>query len=83
MIRVLFFGPVAERVGVRELELPFRDGMGWREVRDALQPRYPDAFALVSVVAVDGRRVDETSEQDVIPLVDGAEIVFMSRFSGG
>lgn len=82
MIRVLFFGPVAERVGVRELELPFRAGMDWREVRDALQPRYPDAFALVSVVAVNGRRIDEARDE-AEPLADGAEIVFMSRFSGG
>jgi molybdopterin converting factor small subunit len=49
-------------------------------VRDALQPRHPEAFALVSVVAVDGERVrDEPGP----PLSDGCEIVFMSRFSGG
>ena len=82
MIRVLFFGPVAERVGARELELPFRAGMSWRDVRDALQPRYPDAFALVSIVAVDGRRVDEADSQGEA-IADGAELVFMSRFSGG
>ncbi|MDR2689596.1 MAG: MoaD/ThiS family protein [Azoarcus sp.] len=80
MIRVLFFGPVAERVGARQLDLPFRAGLRWQDVRDMLQPRYPDAFALVSIVAVDGERVrDEPGP----PLSDRCEIVFMSPFSGG
>lgn len=80
MIRVLFFGPVADRVGLRQIEVPFRAGMCWQDVRDALQPQYPEAFALVSVTAVNGERVRDDGRA---PLVDGAEIVFMSRFSGG
>ncbi|MDR2614747.1 MAG: MoaD/ThiS family protein [Candidatus Accumulibacter sp.] len=80
MIRVLFFGPVAERVGTRRIDLPFRAGLRWQDVRDALRPRYPEAFAQVSIVAVDGERVrDEFGP----PLSDGCEIVFMSPFSGG
>ena len=80
MITVLFFGPVADRVGSRQIELPFRDGMCWQDVRDTLQPRHPEAFALVSVTAVNGQRVRDDGRT---PLADGAEIVFMSRFSGG
>ena len=80
MIRVLFFGPVADRVGSRRIEVPFRTGMRWQDVRDALRPQHEEAFALVSVVAVNGERVGEA---DDVPLADGAELVFMSRFSGG
>lgn len=80
MIKVLFFGPVADRVGSRQIEVPFREGLYWQDVRDALQPQYPEAFALVSVTAVNGQRV---LGEDGTPLADGAEIVFMSRFSGG
>ena len=80
MIRVLFFGPVADRVGSRQIEVPFRDGVCWQEVRDELQPQYPEAFALVSITAVNGQRVGDDMRA---PLADGAEIVFMSRFSGG
>jgi len=80
MIRVLFFGPVAERAGERQIDVPFRDGLCWQDVRDILRPQYPEAFALVSITAVDGERV---REEDRALLADGAEIVFMSRFSGG
>jgi len=80
MIRALFFGPVAERVGARQIALDFRPGLRWQDVRDELCARHPEAFALVSIIAVDGRRV---AEADAVPLADGAEIVFMSAFSGG
>lgn len=80
MIKVLFFGPVADRVGSRQIDVEFRDGLRWQDVRDELRPQYPEAFALVSVVAVNGERV---RENDATPLSSGAEIVFMSRFSGG
>jgi molybdopterin synthase sulfur carrier subunit len=79
MIRVLFFGPVAERVGARQIELPFRAGLTWQEVREELRQRYPEAFAQVSIVAVDGERVVDAGP----PLSDGAEVVFMSPFAGG
>lgn len=80
MIKVLFFGPVADRVGVRQIDVAWRDGLRWQDVRDELRPQHPEAFALVSVVAVNGERVRDEEEA---PLPDGAEIVFMSRFSGG
>jgi molybdopterin converting factor small subunit len=79
MIRVLFFGPVAERAGVRRVELPFRAGISWQDIREELRPRYPEAFALANLVAVDGERALDAGP----PLADGAEVVFMSPFSGG
>ncbi|MDR0563471.1 MAG: MoaD/ThiS family protein [Azoarcus sp.] len=80
MINVLFFGPVAERTGTRQTSLDFRAGICWQDVRDILRARYPDAFEIVSIVAVNGQRVTETTHT---PLADGAEVVFMSAFSGG
>lgn len=89
MIGVLFFGPVAERVGARQIDVAFRPGLRWQDVRDDLQMRYPEAFKLVSIVAVNGKRVGEQGEpgeQDKpgeAPLTDHSEVVFMSAFSGG
>jgi len=80
MINILFFGPVAERAGARQIDLDFREGLRWQDIRDTLRTRHPEAFEIVSIVAVNGRRVNE---QDTTPLADGAEIVFMSTFSGG
>lgn len=79
MITVLFFGPVAERVGTPRLEIGFQDGMRLQEIRSRLQLQYPEAFALVSMVAVNGAQVREMSVQ----LPDNSEVVFMSKFSGG
>jgi molybdopterin converting factor small subunit len=80
MINVLFFGPVAERAGARQINLNFQEGLRWQDIRDTLRTRHPEAFEIVSVVAVNGQRV---GERDTTPLADGAEIVFMSTFSGG
>jgi molybdopterin converting factor small subunit len=80
MIHVLFFGPVAERVGKRQIEVAFRPGLRWQDIHGELRARHHEAFALVSVVAVNGERV---REDDATPLTDGAEVVFMSAFSGG
>ena len=49
MIRVLFFGPVAERIGLRQLDLPFREGLRWQDVRDEMQTRHGEAFAHVAI----------------------------------
>ncbi|MDR0716655.1 MAG: MoaD/ThiS family protein [Azoarcus sp.] len=80
MIQVLFFGPVAERIGARQIEMDFRQGLRWQDIYGELRAHHQEAFALVSIVAVNGKRVDE---QDDTPLADGAEVVFMSAFSGG
>ncbi|MDR1661156.1 MAG: MoaD/ThiS family protein [Azoarcus sp.] len=80
MIHALFFGPVAERVGARRIEVAFRPGLRWQDLYGELRARHQEAFLLVSIVAVNGKRVDE---QDDTPLADGDEVVFMSAFSGG
>ena len=80
MIKVLFFGPVADRIGARQIDVPFREALRWQDLRDELQVLHPEAFALVAIAAVNGERVGEQGGE---ALVDGAEVVFMSRFSGG
>ena len=79
MITVLFFGPVAEAVGQGRLEFAHRPGLRLQELREELAARYPQAFALVTLAAVDGEHQRDFS----VVLHDGSEVVFMSRFSGG
>jgi molybdopterin converting factor small subunit len=79
MITILFFGPVAERVGASRLEIGHADGMRLRDLQAQLQRRYPQAFEIVSIVAVNGARAHD----DAMPLADRSEVVFMSKFSGG
>jgi len=79
MITVLFFGPVAERVGASRLDVEFQTGMRLQDVQAHLQSRYPEAFALVSLAAVNGQQVRDR----YLPLADNSEVVFMSKFSGG
>lgn len=79
MIDVLFFGPVAERMGTGRLQVVHRPGLRLDELRADLQAEHPEAFALVSLAAVDGEHVRDFAR----PLDDGSEVVFMSKFSGG
>jgi molybdopterin synthase sulfur carrier subunit len=79
MITVLFFGPVAERVGTSRLEIGFIEGMRLRDVQAQLQQRYPQAFEIVSIAAVNGAQVRDGA----LALSDCSEVVFMSRYSGG
>jgi sulfur-carrier protein len=79
MITILFFGPVAERVGANRLAVDYHPGMCVQDVQAKLQEQYPAAFELVSLVAVDGAHVRDKS----IGLTNNSEVVFMSKFSGG
>ncbi len=79
MITILLFGPVAERVGKSRLDVEFEDGMCLQDLRAQLEPLYPEAFALVSLAAVNGTHARDMS----LALADGCEVVFMSKFSGG
>jgi len=79
MIKVLFFGPVAERVGAREAQVACRAGMRLLDLRDELAARHPQAFGIVGCVAVNGEQARDLS----LPLADGSEVAFMSGFSGG
>lgn len=79
MIRVLFFGPVAERVGANEVQAEFRTGLRLQDLREHLQAMHPAAFEIVCFAAVNGEHALDMS----VPLNDGSEVVFMSKFSGG
>jgi molybdopterin converting factor small subunit len=79
MIRVLFFGPVAERVGSSEVSVEFSAGMRLQDLRAQLQVSHPAAFEIVCFAAVNGEHVLDMS----LPLAEGSEVVFMSKFSGG
>ena len=79
MIKVMFFGPVAERVGKSEVEVEYRTGMRLQDVRAQLQSRYPEAFEIVCFAAVNGAHALDMS----LPLAEQSEVVFMSKFSGG
>lgn len=79
MIRVLFFGPVAERIGNNTLQLEYRPGLRLQDMRDELAAQYPQAFEIVCFAAVNGEHVRDMS----LPLADNSEVAFMARFSGG
>jgi len=79
VIRVLFFGPVAERVQTREKQLGFIQGMKLQDVVTVLSAACPQAFDIVSFAAVNQVQVKNMD----LPLNDGDEIAFMAKFSGG
>ena len=79
MIDVLFFGPVAERIGKHALQVDHRQGMSLQELRDELAAIYPAAFELVCFVAANKAHVRDLS----LVLADGSEVAFMAKFSGG
>lgn len=79
MIKVLFFGPVAQRAGCRELAIGYRAGLRLQDLRDELAAHYADAFAIVCFTAVDGAQAHDPTQ----PLADGSEVAFMAKFSGG
>ena len=79
MIRVLFFGPVADRVGSNALQVEYRQGMKLQALHDELSALYPQAFEIVCFAAVNGEHVRDMS----LTLVDNSEVAFMAKFSGG
>lgn len=79
MIRVLFFGPVAEQVGARELSLEFFSGTKLQDVVTQMQTQYAQAYKLVSFIAVNN---SQTKDMNLV-LHEHDEIAFMSKFSGG
>jgi molybdopterin converting factor small subunit len=79
MIKVLFFGPVADRVQMRETQVEYTQGMTLHNVIAHLGMQHPGAFSLVSFIAVNQTQVHD--KQTV--LHDNDEIAFMAKFSGG
>lgn len=79
MIKILFFGPVAERVGQHDLLLPATPGLTLQHLYDELQQRFPRAFEIVCFTALNGEMLRDLSHTVQM----GDEVVFMSKFSGG
>ena len=79
MIKVLFFGPVAERIDSNQVTVAFRPDIRLQDVLDELATQYPHAFEIVCFAAVNGEHVRDISS----PLADNSEVAFMARFSGG
>lgn len=79
MIKVMFFGPVAERVGANMLQVEFRHGMRLHDLHQQMQRLYPAAFEIVCFTAMNGEHVRDMQ----LPVADNSEVVFMSKFSGG
>lgn len=79
MIKVLFFGPVADRVQTRELRIDYTPGMTLHDVIAHIGTAHPGAFSIVSFIAVNQQQVHD--KQTV--LNDNDEIAFMAKFSGG
>ena len=79
MIRVLFFGPVAERVQMRETNVEFGVGTTLQDLITRLSAQHPNAFDIVSFIAVNQQQVHDRQ----MALHDNDEIAFMAKFSGG
>ena len=79
MIKVLFFGPVADRVEMREMQMEYAEGMTLHDVIAHIGSQYPGAFSIVSFIAINQNQVHD--KQTV--LHDNDEIAFMAKFSGG
>ena len=79
MIKVMFFGPVAERVQAREMQLDYSSGMTLHDVIARIGAQHPDVFGIVSFIAVNQNQVHDKQ----MALHDNDEIAFMAKFSGG
>ncbi len=79
MIRILFFGPVADRVQMREMQLEFNPGMTLHDVMHKVGMLYPGALSIVSFIAVNQNQIHDKQ----LALNDGDEIALMAKFSGG
>lgn len=79
MIKVLFFGPVAETIGQRSIDIDYRAGMCLMDLREALAQRFPQAFGIVAFTAINGVQTRNMRQL----LSDRCEVAFMAKFSGG
>ncbi|MBE3551004.1 MAG: Molybdenum cofactor biosynthesis protein MoaD [Brockia lithotrophica] len=79
-IRIRLFSAVSERIGRRELEFPFREGITVGDLRAALAERYPEAQDLWEISAF---AVDEAYASDEDPVAPGALVAVIPPVSGG
>lgn len=79
MIKVLFFGPVADRAQSREMRIDYTDGMTLHDVLHKVGMLHPGALSIISFIAVNQEQVHDKQ----MVLHDNDEIAFMAKFSGG
>lgn len=79
MIRVLFFGPVADRVQTREMQFEFTQDMILHDIIAKIGMQHPGALSIVSFIAVNQSQIHDKQ----MNLHDNDEIAFMAKFSGG
>lgn len=79
MIRVLFFGPVADRVQTREMQFEFMQGMTLHDIVTRVGMQHPGALSIVSFIAINQVQIHDKQTA----LHDNDEIAFMAKFSGG
>lgn len=79
MIRVLFFGPVADRVQTHEMQFEFTQGITLHDITAKVGMQHPSALSIVSFIAINQTQVHDKQTA----LHDNDEIAFMSKFSGG
>ena len=79
MIRVLFFGPVADCVDTREMNIEYSSGMTLQKVIDVITAQYPNVFDIVSFIAVNQNQVHDRQMQ----MNDNDVVALLAKFSGG
>ncbi len=79
MIRVLFFGPVAEQADCRDLALHWMPGMLLQDIIAQLEAHHPAAMQGVRFIALNEVQIRDQKTA----LADGDVLAFMAGFSGG
>ncbi|MEE2629595.1 MAG: MoaD/ThiS family protein [Candidatus Thermoplasmatota archaeon] len=76
-VRMLFFGPLAEKIGSREIEVPLDEGTTLMELAEKFHLSKLIGSGLR--IAIDG----EITEKMDQPLSDSTEVAFLPPVSGG
>ncbi len=79
MIKVLFFGPVADRIQTREMSFEATPGITVSDIIARIAAQHPGALDMVSFIAVNQEQVQDRQTL----LRDGDEVALMAKFSGG
>lgn len=79
MIKVLFFGPVADRVQTCEMHFEYSPGLTLHDITTKVGMQHPGALSIVSFIAVNQSQVHDKQ----MALHDNDEIALMAKFSGG
>jgi molybdopterin converting factor small subunit len=76
-VRMLFFGPLAERLGEREIEVALEQGTTAEQLIDRFElSEYLDSGLRVAIDGHIGASLDA-------PLADSSEVAFLPPVSGG